>query len=128
MSSYDCIFCNIEEERIVDQNNACLVIRDLYPVTELHTLIISQNHVESIFELSEDEMKGFVKMLKKQKDILVSKDPTIKAFNIGINDGVQAGQTIPHLHIHLIPRRDGDVDDPRGGVRGVIPSKQNYEK
>lgn len=123
----DCLFCKIEKSKIVSENDFFIVVRDNYPVTELHTLIISKRHTVSYFELEDSEKISLVKTLDKQKSLLLQNDSTIKGFNIGINDGVEAGQTIMHFHAHLIPRRTGDVQNPRGGVRGVIPEKQNYE-
>ncbi len=123
----DCLFCKIEKSKIVSENDFFIVVRDNYPVTELHTLIISKRHTASYFELEDSEKISLIKTLDKQKSLLLQNDSTIKGFNIGINDGVEAGQTIIHFHAHLIPRRTGDVQNPRGGVRGVIPEKQNYE-
>ena len=122
----DCIFCNIDQSRIIDSNEYFYVILDIYPVTELHTLIIPRRHVSSYFELTEQEQSSLFTLLKKHKDKLQKIDSTITGFNMGINDGEDAGQTIFHCHIHLIPRRKGDVENARGGVRGVIPSKQSY--
>ena len=123
----DCLFCNVDKSKIVSENDFFIVVRDNYPVTELHTLIISKRHTASYFELEDSEKISLIKTLDKQKNLLLQNDSTIKGFNIGINDGVEAGQTIMHFHAHLIPRRTGDVQNPRGGVRGVIPEKQNYE-
>ena len=122
----DCIFCNLEASRIEDQNELFLVIKDLYPVTEGHTLIIPKRHVPSFFELTDEEQASFLETLHVQKQKLASTDKTITGFNVGINDGEDAGQTVMHCHIHLIPRRKGDMENPRGGVRGVIPEKQSY--
>ena len=122
----DCIFCNLEPSRIEDRNEFFVAIKDLYPVTEGHTLIIPNRHVESFFELTRDEEIAMLDMLSSQKEELSQLDNTITGFNVGINDGEDAGQTIMHCHIHLIPRRKGDMESPRGGVRGVIPGKQSY--
>ena len=122
----DCIFCNLDPSRIEDRNEFFVAIKDLYPVTEGHTLIIPSRHVESFFELSKDEEIAMLDMLSSQKKELSQLDTTITGFNVGINDGEDAGQTIMHCHIHLIPRRKGDMESPRGGVRGVIPDKQSY--
>lgn len=123
----DCLFCNIEKSKIVSENDFFIVVRDNYPVTELHTLIILKRHTASYFELDDSEKTSLINILDKQKNSLLQNDSTITGFNIGINDGVDAGQTIMHFHAHLIPRRTGDVQNPRGGVRGIIPEKQNYE-
>jgi len=91
-------------------------------------LIISNRHVDDYFKLTIEELNELSKLLKEQKAELNSLDETISGFNIGVNVGKDAGQSIMHCHIHLIPRRKGDVDDPKGGVRGVIPSKQKYSR
>ena len=122
----DCIFCNIDQSRIIDSNEFFYVIRDIYPVTELHTLIIPHRHISSYFDLTEDDQISLFTLLKSHKEQLLKTDPSITGFNIGVNDGEDAGQTIFHCHIHLIPRRKGDVENARGGVRGVIPEKQSY--
>ena len=123
----DCLFCNVDKSKIVSENDFFIVVRDNYPVTELHTLIILKRHIASYFELDGSEKISLINILDKQKNSLLQNDSTITGFNIGINDGVDAGQTIMHFHAHLIPRRTGDVQNPRGGVRGIIPEKQNYE-
>ena len=122
----DCVFCNVEKGRIVYEDDLFFVIRDGFPVSELHTLIIPKKHVASFFELGEPENTALTRLLKNQRQTLQGYDSAITGFNVGVNDGVSAGQTVMHCHIHLIPRRDGDTSDPRGGVRGVIPDKQKY--
>ena len=122
----DCIFCNINQSRILYSNEYFYVILDVYPVTELHTLIIPHRHISSYFELSKEEQSSLFLLLKKHKDKLQKIDSTITGFNMGINDGEDAGQTVFHCHVHLIPRRKGDVKNAKGGVRGVISSKQSY--
>ena len=102
------------------------VIRDSFPVSPLHTLIIPKRHVETYFDLNEDETNELATVLKKTRHQILELDNSVKAFNVGINAGEESGQTIFHCHVHLIPRRKGDVEDPRGGVRGVIPDKQKY--
>ena len=122
----NCVFCNNDRQRIVFETALFFVIRDKYPVTDLHSLIIPKRHVESYFDLNENEQSQVHEVLENEKNSIMEIDPSVTGFNIGINDGVDAGQTIMHLHIHLIPRRHGDMENPRGGVRGVIPSKQSY--
>ena len=122
----DCVFCNLDESRIEIENNLALSFKDLYPVTNGHTLVIPKRKVQSFFDLTEEETAAMFELLHLQKEDLKNKDSSITGFNIGINDGEDAGQTIMHCHIHLIPRRSGDMEDPRGGVRGVIPEKQSY--
>ena len=112
----------------IDENDLFFAVRDGYPVTALHTLIIPKRHILSFFELNQSEQDGLFSFLDKQKKLILTEDPSVSAFNIGINDGPEAGRSVDHLHIHLIPRRKGDMDNPRGGVRGVIPEKQKYVK
>ena len=121
-----CVFCSLDPSRILLDNGHGVVIRDGYPVTELHSLIIPKRHVGSFFDLVPQERADLLTLLDETRTHLLQQDPSIKSFNIGINDGKEAGQTIPHCHIHLIPRRAGDMLDPKGGVRGVIPEKQKY--
>ena len=128
-SQEDCIFCNRTKCKIISKFKFFFVIRDTaYPVTKHHTLIITNRHIDDFFELTKNEMSELDKILKKQKEELTRLDKRISGFNIGVNIGRNAGQSIMHCHIHLIPRRKGDVKDPRGGVRGVIPSKQKYDR
>ena len=112
----------------IDENDLFFAVRDGYPVTALHTLIIPKRHILSFFELNQSEQDGLFSFLDKQKKLILKEDPSVSAFNIGINDGPEAGRSVDHLHIHLIPRRKGDMENPRGGVRGVIPEKQKYVK
>jgi len=131
MSSHteDCIFCNKTNCNIISSTKHFFIIRDTaYPVTKHHTLIITNRHVDDFFDLTKDEMRDLDEILKKQKNELEKLDENISAFNVGVNIGKDAGQSIMHCHIHLIPRRNGDVEDPKGGVRGVIPEKQKYKK
>lgn len=120
-----CPFCTLPPERIVDQNALAMVIRDGFPVSPGHTLVIPKRHVGSYFELSDaeaDAMRNLLSAAKTALDEAFHPD----SYNIGINDGAQAGQTVPHVHMHLIPRYQGDVKDPRGGVRWLIPEKADY--
>jgi diadenosine tetraphosphate (Ap4A) HIT family hydrolase len=120
-----CPFCAIPADRIIDQNDSGIVIRDGFPVSPGHTLIISRRHVGSLFELSSNEREQLFTLVDSAKQML-DEQYRPDAYNIGINDGAAAGQTVPHLHIHLIPRYHGDLSDPRGGVRWVIPEKADY--
>jgi diadenosine tetraphosphate (Ap4A) HIT family hydrolase len=119
-----CPFCAMPAERIIDSDELAVVIRDGFPVTQGHTLIIPRRHVASFFELTEAEQNSILKLLRRAHSLAVAEGVT--AFNIGINDGAAAGQTVPHVHVHLIPRRPGDVADPRGGVRWVIGDRARY--
>ena len=122
----NCIFCNIEEDLIVHEYKNFYVIRDAYPVTPLHSLIITKRHVVSYFLCLKEEHDEIPMILDTQKTELKILDNSINGFNIGMNIGEDAGQTIFHCHIHIIPRRQGDTPNLRGGVRGVIPLKQKY--
>ena len=127
-STEECLFCNKKKQKIIYSSESMFVVRDSYPVTKLHTLIIPHRHVSNFFDLNDKELNDLSKILKKEKQSLLNLDKEISAFNIGVNAGKDAGQSIMHCHIHLIPRRKGDIENPRGGVRGVIPSKQKYIK
>jgi diadenosine tetraphosphate (Ap4A) HIT family hydrolase len=121
-----CIFCEISEERVTDFNALAFAIRDKYPVTQLHTLVIPNRHVLTFFDLFEPERRAINQLLDKARSEIIRKDLLVTGFNVGINNGETAGQTIGHAHVHLIPRRQGDVQDPTGGVRGIIPGKAAY--
>jgi len=123
----DCPFCNLAQARIIESNNLGIAIRDAYPVSPGHTLIIPKRHINSFFEATELEKKMLSELLESAKKKIVEEFNS-EAFNIGINDGELAGQTVPHLHIHLIPRYKNDSQDPRGGVRWIIPNKAKYWK
>ena len=123
-----CLFCNKKKQKIIYSTELMFVVRDSYPVTKLHTLIIPHRHVSDFFDLNDNELSDLSKILKKEKQSLLNLDKKISAFNVGVNAGKDAGQSIMHCHIHLIPRRKGDIENPRGGVRGVIASKQKYLK
>lgn len=125
MTNKPCPFCNIPSDRIIDRDRHVFVIRDGYPVTEGHTLIIPHRHVRSYFDTSPEERASIEAMLIKHRGSL-NQQFGVSDFNVGINDGPLAGQTVPHLHVHIIPRRAGDMADPRGGVRYVIPDKAKY--
>ena len=122
----DCIFCNLDQSRIEKENTYALSFKDLYQVTKGHTLFIPKRHVQSFFDLNINEKEAIFELLELEREKLIEQDNLITGFNIGINDGSDAGQTVMHCHVHLIPRRNGDMSDPRGGVRGVIPEKQSY--
>ena len=123
--SNPCPFCSAPNHRIVAENALALVLRDLYPVSPGHTLIIPRRHVGSFFELNGDERQAIFELLARQK-VALEQEFRPDSWNIGINDGPEAGQTVPHCHLHLIPRYRGDVEDPRGGVRWVIRKLARY--
>jgi len=121
----DCPFCTLPASRIINRNQAGVVVRDAYPVTRGHTLVIPARHVGTFFATTTEERSGLLSLLDTAKQQLDAEFAPA-GYNIGINDGAAAGQTVPHLHIHLIPRYPLDRDDPRGGVRWVIPEKAKY--
>jgi diadenosine tetraphosphate (Ap4A) HIT family hydrolase len=121
-----CIFCKLSPNDILLENELAIAMRDRYPVTPLHTLIIPKRHVTSYFELFQPERNAMERLVQECRSSILTEDALVTGFNIGANDGVNAGQTVMHCHLHLIPRRQGDVDRPMGGVRGVIPQRQNY--
>ena len=123
-----CLFCNIKESDLADENTLAYVSYDTYPVSESHCLIIPKRHVKDYFELTNDEVIACNELIKKIKHEIINKDASVKGFNIGTNVGLIAGQSVMHCHIHLIPRRKGDVENPQGGVRSVIPLKQHYKR
>lgn len=125
-----CLFCDIQnskQERIISENSLAYAIRDAFPVTEGHTLLIPKRHSLSYFELLNSEVIAINDLILEQRKILLEIDRTIRGFNIGINCGEVAGQSVLHCHAHLIPRRKGDVQNPKGGVRHIIPNKGYYE-
>jgi ATP adenylyltransferase len=127
----DCLFCNLQKDdrkRIIAENNLAYAIRDGFPVTEGHTLFIPKRHVSDYFGLVPAEVSAINLLMAEQKKLLQEADSTIDGFNIGMNCGESAGQTVFHCHVHLIPRRKGDVENPRGGVRHIIASKGFYEE
>lgn len=120
-----CLFCTIDRKR-VGENALAYVIEDGFAVTPHHRLIIPKRHVADYFGLHQPEINAINRLIVEQKELLLKLDPTITGFNIGVNCGEDAGQSVFHCHVHLIPRRKGDVDQPRGGVRNLIPGKGNY--
>ena len=121
-----CIFCKIDKKNIIFENDYAYASYDSYPVSKFHSLIIPKRHISDFFELKENELVSCYKIIRHVKAVIEKKDKLVKGFNIGTNAGLISGQTIMHCHIHVIPRRKGDVDNPQGGVRGVIPLKQHY--
>ena len=120
-----CPFCTLPPERILLTNSHGIIIRDGYPITPGHTLVIPRRHVDSFFNLTAEERVDLLDLLDQAK-AGIDKEFKPDTYNIAINDGPAAGQTVPHLHIHLIPRYSGDVPDARGGVRWIIPDKADY--
>ena len=120
-----CALCELPDERIIGRNDHGMVVRDGFPVSPGHTLVIARRHVGSFFDLTEAERRDLLSLLDAAKLDLDEKFRP-HGFNIGINDGPAAGQTVPHVHVHLIPRYVGDSPDPRGGLRWIIPEKARY--
>ena len=123
-----CLFCNSKSSGVAHENDLAYASYDTYPVSKHHCLIIPKRHVKDYFELSNKELIACNDLIKIIRKEIINKDNTVKAFNVGTNIGKISGQSIMHCHIHLIPRRDGDVKNPQGGVRGVISSKQHYKR
>ena len=123
-----CLFCNSKISGMAHENNLAYASYDTYPVSKFHCLIIPKRHVIDYFELTDEELVACNDLIKVIKEEILIKDKNVKAFNIGTNAGKIAGQSIMHCHIHLIPRREGDVENPQGGVRSVIPQKQHYKR
>jgi diadenosine tetraphosphate (Ap4A) HIT family hydrolase len=121
----ECVFCHVSPRVVMEYNSARLV-RDAFPVTEYHSLLLPRRHVLAVSGLSAQELADLFQLARVAQSSLREQDRSISGFNLGFNDGVAAGQTEPHVHMHLIPRRTGDVADPRGGVRGVIPGASSY--
>jgi len=119
-----CPFCTVDEERVVRRNEAAVALRDAYPLTEDHTLVVPRQHVRTVYELPPQDQARVWDLVREVRQDLVQDG--VGAFNIGLNDGTAAGQTIEHAHIHIIPRRAGDSTDPRGGVRLILPAKARY--
>ena len=123
-----CLFCNIEKSGSAHENDLAYASYDSYPVSEYHCLIIPKRHIKDYFDLSNDELIACNELIKILKKEIISKDSSVKGFNLGTNIGKVSGQSILHCHFHLIPRREGDVENPQGGVRSVIPNKQHYKR
>lgn len=120
-----CPFCTLPPARIVKENGLAVLTRDAYPVSPGHSLVIPKRHIGRWFEATPEEVSAMLELLEDGKTMLDAEHRPA-GYNIGINDGPAAGQTVPHLHMHLIPRFAGDVPDPRGGVRWVIADKAKY--
>jgi diadenosine tetraphosphate (Ap4A) HIT family hydrolase len=120
-----CPFCAFEQARVLASRELAFAVQDAYPVAPGHCLVVPRRHVGSFFELRQEEQIAMLRLLDEvQVDLRLRLRPD--AYTIGINDGAAAGQSIPHVHIHLIPRYRGDRENPRGGVRWVLPDKADY--
>ena len=125
-----CLFCELPEEKfeVIDENGLCMTLRDSYPVTEGHCLIIPKRHVDNYFDMNPQEVAAATELMHRARTRLQVEDPSISGFNIGTNAGKSAGQSVFHAHIHFMPRRDGDQENPQGGVRKIFPEKAHYRK
>ncbi len=125
MDKSRCPFCHPEASRIRMECEVAVAVLDGFPVAEGHTLVVPRRHVASLFDLAPEEQAALWRMVAQVRSgLLDGLKPD--GFNVGVNDGVAAGQTVMHAHVHVIPRRSGDVADPRGGVRWVVPGKAAY--
>ena len=125
MDKAHCPFCRLEQSRILLENDFAAALPDGFPIADGHTLVVPKRHVASLFDLSKDEQAAvwaLVALVRTKLMAQVKPD----GFNVGVNDGAAAGQTVMHAHVHVIPRRQGDSDDPRGGVRWILPKKAQY--
>lgn len=124
-ANLNCPFCNLEINNILLQNDFSISTSDAFPVSKGHSLIVPRRHISSIFDATEDELTHIFKLVADTR-VLLNDQYNPQGFNVGINDGVAAGQTLMHLHIHLIPRYKDDQNDPRGGIRWIFPDKAKY--
>src|SRR6516225_4218239 len=125
MEQGSCPFCCLEKSRILLESEVAFAFLDAFPVSDGHTLVVPKRHVASLFDLPEEEQAAVWKLMALVRERMMT-DRKPDGFNIGVNDGAAAGQTVMHAHVHIIPRRRGDVVDPRGGVRWIIPSRAAY--
>ena len=123
-----CPFCDMNHilPKIIDRNTSAVAFKDKYPVVKDHSLVIPYRHVTSFFELGNFEKRACLLLVESVRKKVLEDDRTITGFNVGFNEGLDAGQTISHCHIHVIPRRKNDVQNPAGGIRNVIPGKGIY--
>lgn len=122
-----CPFCQGQlGPRVTAQHGTACALLDGFPVTPMHHLVVPARHTATFFDMTQEEQADALALLELLKTRIQEADGSVTGFNIGMNCGDSAGQTVPHAHIHLIPRRPGDMQDPRGGVRGVIPARQRY--
>lgn len=125
MDPHDCPFCHLEKSRIRLESEFAAAFLDGFPVAQGHTLVIPKRHVASLFDLPDEEQAAVWRLVARMRASLVA-ELQPDGFNVGLNDGTAAGQTVMHAHVHVIPRRLGDVADPMDGVRWIIPDKAAY--
>lgn len=121
-----CVFCNPKEEEILGENEYAQIIHDNSPVSDGHCIIIPKRHIKTLFEATAEENNAFFELIKQAKENILNKGLKPDGFNIGSNNDVAAGQSVFHLHIHVIPRYLGDVENPKGGIRHVIAKNALY--
>jgi len=122
-----CVFCALRDDpHVILRNDLTFAVRDTTPVTHLHALVLPYRHAPTYFDLTEQELAAVNDLLRRLRLDILKADTSVEGFNIGANVGAVSGQSIFHCHVHLIPRRKGDIPDPLGGVRGVIPEKMRY--
>jgi len=121
----ECPFCNLDERKIVVATPTAIAFPDNFPIADGHTLVVPREHVSSIYELSTSDQADLWRLVAEVRRRLIERFGAT-SFTIGVNDGLDAGQTVPHAHVHIIPRRPGDVPDPRGGIRWIISDKADY--
>lgn len=122
-----CVFCSASfRDTAVLENRTVVAVPDAFPVAPGHHLVLPRRHAADFFDLTAQERADTMEALDALRARLLTQDPTIEGFNVGMNCGPAAGQTVPHAHTHLIPRRRGDTPDPRGGVRGAVPARMSY--
>ena len=129
MSQDKCLFCDLQTSdrgRIIAENDLAYAVRDGFPVSRYHTLFIPKRHTFDFFGLTSEELVAIQALIQEQKKLIEGLDASVEGFNVGMNCGEIAGQSIWHCHVHLIPRRKGDVKNPRGGVRNIISGKGDY--
>ena len=125
-----CLLCELPAEKfeVVDENELCVTLTDDYPVNEGHCLIVPRRHAATYFDMDAAEVEAATRLLHRSRERIGQQDPSVTGFNIGMNCGKSAGQSVFHAHIHLIPRRDGDQENPQGGIRKIFPDKANYPR
>ena len=122
-----CLFCNPKPHHIIDQNEWGLTLTDSFPVVQGHSLIVPKRHAPTCFDLNAEEVLAIAELAQRARIRAMAQDPSVSGFNIGANAGPSAGQSVFHCHFHLFPRRDGDQENPRGGVRRIFPDKALYK-
>ena len=128
MSEQECPFCGVPPERVMMSDELAVAIADKFPLTPGHALIVPRRHVVSLFEADDAEVAAMLRLARAVRARLADAPDPPDGFTVGVNDGAAAGQTVPHLHLHVIPRRTGDCPDPRGGLRRIFPDKAEWWK